>query len=87
MITAIHNNLLNIEANAIINPANVSLLHGGGLCEVNHRSAGEELEKHCRRFPRQQLGSTVMSSAACKIAHILLMPLARACCMASTKKQ
>ena len=43
MLTVTHGDIFNYPADAIISPANVSLLAGSGLCGVIHKRAGLKL--------------------------------------------
>jgi O-acetyl-ADP-ribose deacetylase (regulator of RNase III) len=61
MIEIKHGNILAEKATAIVNPANVSLLHGSGLCGLIHRQAGRELEAHCKTLGRGDFGEIVIT--------------------------
>lgn len=61
MIEIKHGNILNEHATAIVNPANVSLLSGGGLCGLIHRQAGRELEAYCQQLGRRKEGELVIT--------------------------
>ena len=63
MIKIIHGNILEAPADAIVNPAHVSLLSGSGLCGVIHKHAGIELENHCESLGEQSYGDVVMTPA------------------------
>jgi len=62
-ITITHSNILEIPAEAIVNPAHVSLLAGSGLCGVIHKHAGIELEEHCESLGEQSYGDVVITRA------------------------
>lgn len=61
MIDVIQGNIFEVKVDAIVNPANVSLLAGGGLCGVIHKMAGTELEQKCKRFGKQEYGNAVIT--------------------------
>lgn len=61
MIYVVQENILNIKTDAIVNPANVSLLAGSGLCGLIHKYAGSELEAYCKTLGRQEYGSAVIT--------------------------
>lgn len=63
MITLINDNILNQQADAIVNPANVSLLAGSGLCGVIHKYAGAKLESDCKIIGKQASGNAVITKA------------------------
>lgn len=43
-------NILDVEADVIVNAANSDLRHGGGVCGVIHNAAGPLLDQHCRNI-------------------------------------
>lgn len=63
MITIKHGSIFDVKTSAIVNPANVSLLAGSGLCGLIHKKAGKDLETHCIPFPRCQIGDVVTTPA------------------------
>ena len=56
-----YNNILNNKAQAIVNPANTSLLAGSGLCGVIHKHAGRELELHCKSLGHIKEGEVAIT--------------------------
>ena len=61
MLIVTYNNILNSKAQAIVNPANTSLLAGSGLCGVIHKHAGRELELHCKSLGHIKDGEVVIT--------------------------
>jgi len=51
VVHLVQHDILDIPVDAIINPANPSLRHMGGLCGIIHNAAGPELEIECLKFP------------------------------------
>lgn len=58
-----HGDIFDRPYDAIVNPANVSLLRGSGLCGVIHRKAGPKLEEDCKLLGKQQYGAVVCTPA------------------------
>ena len=63
MITITHGNIFSVPADAIVNPANVSLLAGSGLCGVIHKRAGLKLEDKCKSIGKQDIGNAIVTPA------------------------
>lgn len=63
MIYVVRDNILNTKVDAIVNPANVSLLAGSGLCGVIHKHAGPELETDCIKLGQQEYGNAIITKA------------------------
>ncbi|NVK24441.1 MAG: macro domain-containing protein [Gammaproteobacteria bacterium] len=61
MLKIIQGNIFKLKIDAIINPANVSLLAGGGLCGAIHKMAGRELEQLCKTIGKQEYGNAVIT--------------------------
>ena len=61
MITFAYENILNLQVDAIVNPAHTSLFAGSGLCGIIHRYAGRELETYCRPLGTQNYGDVVIT--------------------------
>jgi len=55
----IYGDIFKLKVDAIVNPANVSLLRGGGLCGLIHRKAGAALEMKCKTFGNQVYGQAI----------------------------
>ena len=68
MITFAYQNILNLDVDAIVNPAHTSLFAGSGLCGIIHRHAGRELEAYCRTLGAQNHGDVVITPAF-KLSH------------------
>ena len=68
MITFAYENILNLDVDAIVNPAHTSLFAGSGLCGIIHRHAGRELETYCRTLGAQNHGDVVITPAF-KLSH------------------
>lgn len=51
-----YGNILDVKADAIVNPANEGLLGGGGVDCLIHNAAGEELQQFCSRLPADEQG-------------------------------
>ena len=62
-INIIVGNLLNVACDAIVNPANVSLLPMNELCAAIHKSAGPELDEACSVLDKHQETEAVITSA------------------------
>ena len=50
-IHLINKSILDLDVDAIINPANESLRHLGGLCGIIHKAAGPKLQEECLELP------------------------------------
>ena len=61
MITFAYENIINLQVDAIVNPAHTSLFAGSGLCGIIHRYAGRELETYCRTLGTQNYGDVVIT--------------------------
>ncbi|MEG2058028.1 MAG: macro domain-containing protein [Romboutsia sp.] len=58
----LHNDLTNMETDAIVNAANSNLLAGGGVCGAIFKSAGkEELQKECNQIGTCPVGNAVIT--------------------------
>ena len=51
IINLVHGNILDVKVDAIVNPANETLQHLGGLCGTIHNAAGSALEEECLQLP------------------------------------
>ena len=59
----LHNDITNMETDAIVNAANSNLLAGGGVCGSIFRSAGkDELEKECEKIGSCPVGHAVITN-------------------------
>jgi O-acetyl-ADP-ribose deacetylase (regulator of RNase III) len=63
MITITHGDIFSVPADAIVNPANASLLAGSGLCGVIHKRAGLKLEEKCKSIGKQEIGNAIVTPA------------------------
>ena len=63
MLNVTHGDIFNEPADAIINPANVSLLAGSRLCGVIHKRAGIKLEEECKSIGKQEIGNAIVTPA------------------------
>lgn len=61
MITVLSQDIFDIKCDAIVNPANATLLRGGGLCGAIHKNAGPELEAACKLIGAQEISSVVLT--------------------------
>ena len=63
MLEVVLGSVFDQDCDAIVNPANQSLLAGSGLCGVIHKLAGPELEIACKKLGRQEIGDAVITPA------------------------
>lgn len=60
----LHNDITNMNTDAIVNAANSKLLMGGGVCGAIFRAAGEEeLQKECEQIKQCPVGHAVITKA------------------------
>lgn len=60
----LHNDITNMNTDAIVNAANSKLLIGGGVCGAIFRAAGEEeLQKECEQIKQCPVGHAVITKA------------------------
>ena len=63
MLNVTHGDIFNEYVDAIVNPANASLLAGSGLCGVIHKRAGLKLEEKCKSIGKQEIGNAIVTPA------------------------
>ena len=67
MVCLLLADITSVAVDAMVNPANASLLAGSGLCGVIHKKAGAELSTACQQLFNQQrtrpIGSAVATTA------------------------
>lgn len=76
-IHLVKGDILKLDVDAIVNPANRSLKHLGGLCGKIHDAAGVELEKEClQRHPKGiQAGEAIITKGyKLKAKHVVHTP-------------
>ena len=58
----VHNDITNMDTEAIVNAANSNLVMGGGVCGAIFKSAGEEeLQKECKEIGTCEVGNSVIT--------------------------
>lgn len=62
-LTLLQGNLVEVEAEAIVNAANAALAGGGGVDGAIHRAAGPNIMAECRKIGGCPTGSAVATSA------------------------
>ncbi|GCE48437.1 O-acetyl-ADP-ribose deacetylase (regulator of RNase III) [Thermosporothrix hazakensis] len=62
-LTLLQGNIVEVEAEAIVNAANSGLTGGGGVDGAIHRAAGPALKQECQRIGGCPTGSAVATSA------------------------
>lgn len=71
-LTLLQGNIVDVEADAIVNAANAALAGGGGVDGAIHRAAGPTIMQECRKIGGCPTGSAVATGAGnLKAKHIL----------------
>lgn len=63
IIKCIQGNVLDVEADAIVNPANSLMVMGGGLAGFLKRVGGEVIEREARKYAPVPVGKAVVTGA------------------------
>ena len=63
MVRLVRGNIVEVEADAIVNAANSALAGGGGVDGAIHRAGGPSIMDECRRIGRWPTGSAVITGA------------------------
>ena len=62
-LALLHDNIVEVEADAIVNAANAALAGGGGVDGAIHRAGGLSIMQECRKIGGCPTGSAVATSA------------------------
>jgi len=62
-VVIIHGDITQVEVDALVNPANVQLVMGGGVAGAIRRKGGEEIQREALEKAPVQIGEAVETSA------------------------
>src|SRR5213080_4117004 len=62
-LALLHGNIVEVEADAIVNAANAALAGGGGVDGAIHRAGGPGIMQECRKIGGCPTGSAVATTA------------------------